>query len=136
MSDQTLVCLVSHFLENTTFYQTSLNITQLSISPSNAIAITNDGKPYMWGLFDPAQEKNKSYQYFKAEPKLIKNIGSSKIIQVSCINSAALMLTTDGTIYAFGEDIEKNGILGLGGINYQSHPTAITSLIDQKYDTQ
>ena len=133
MNEQTIICLASHILDNSRFYQAAIPIAQLTVTPSNALAVTTDGKVYMWGLFEPMQERTKAIDYFKSEPKLIKSIVNSKITQISCINSAALLLSTDGTVFSMGEDIEKNGILGLGGINFQTHPTIITALIDQRY---
>ena len=132
--EKTMICVAtSHLLDNSTYAQINMHISHIYFTSTQAICVAQNGKAYMWGNFEYSPQKIKILKYLQQEPQIIKTLSTTKIIMVSCGNYAALLLGGEGIVYAFGEDRERYGILGLGGINFQSTPTAIAGLIDQRY---
>jgi len=54
-------------------------------------------------------------------------------VKVVASNSAAFLLSDDGTIFAWGTDDKKIGLLGLGQQYALYNPCPVNSLLDYKY---
>ena len=60
-------------------------------------------------------------------------LNSVMIDSLSCNNTIAIFVSKDGVLYSLGDDLKtRTGILGLGNNYYQSSPSPIKSLFNNR----
>ena len=102
------VCGVGQGIElNDTIEVPELNgksVKQFSHGSTFALALTNDNQVYAWGAYSLGELARglPSNEYFK--PQLINAGLVIKFTAISCGEHHAMTLTTDGTVYAWGDN--------------------------------
>ncbi len=98
------------------------NVTKVSAGYGHAVAISN-GKLYTWGLNDEYQLGNGNTVNVTSPAQ----IGTDTDWEdVACGNKHSICKKTDGTIYAFGRNMESQ--CGVTGSNFVTTPTACSGV--------
>jgi len=116
----------------------SESIKSFTIRNKVSFAISHSGTVYFWGELQNKPEilaklKETNFldlDFLRCEPKIFGTLRNICITQLSCNESAALFLAQDGTLYSYGADYQKVGILGQGDIYLQNTPQPIKALLD------
>ena len=88
----------------------NLRVINISAGDSHSAAITQTKKLYMWGNGSYGR-LGTGFEVSATKPVLVEDLANKEIIRVSCGAFHTLALSTEGFIYAFGQD--KYGKLGL-----------------------
>lgn len=81
------------------------NVKYLSSGSCHSIAIKNDGTLWSWGCNYNGQLGYMTNESFNSEPQQIKNV--NKIISVVSGDSHSIALESDGTVWGWGNNWEK-----------------------------
>jgi alpha-tubulin suppressor-like RCC1 family protein len=74
-----------------------------------------------------------SLEFLEAIPRVVTGLRNKRIIGLSCNSKVVICVSSEGTLYSFGDDIKnRNGVLGLGEVYFQSLPTVIQALTGYK----
>ena len=111
-----------------TLIRISENITSISCGHYHVLALSQMGKVYAWGGNESGQLGLK-HNNNESKPKLIEMPNNVSVKQISCGKDFSLLLTTDGRIYAFGNN--KHGQLGHNNTKECNRPTLIQT--DSKF---
>ncbi|XP_021936482.1 probable E3 ubiquitin-protein ligase HERC4 isoform X2 [Zootermopsis nevadensis] len=103
-------------------------ITRASCGSSHTVAVNEWGQVFSWGSDVHGQlgtglGENNDMQL---NPKMIKTLATSHVIQITCGYDHSLALTKDGALYAWGSN--SYGQLGFGNQNGHQKPAVISSL--------
>ena len=88
----------------------NLRVINISAGESHSAAITQTKKLYMWGNGSYGR-LGTGFDVTANKPVLVEDLANKEIIRVSCGAFHTLALSTEGFVYAFGQD--KYGKLGL-----------------------
>ena len=88
----------------------NLRVINISAGDSHSAAITQTKKLYMWGNGSYGR-LGTGFEVSATKPVLVEDLANKEIIRVSCGAFHTLALSTEGFVYAFGQD--KYGKLGL-----------------------
>jgi alpha-tubulin suppressor-like RCC1 family protein len=113
------------------FYQAPVQVTgisnvrQVATGGPFSLAVTADGSVYQWGEDLVTGDNTGGPDTFDlSAPTLVS--GVSNIVQVSAYATHALLLSADGSVYAWGDN--PDGVLGTGDTSRRAHPTKISGL--------
>ncbi|KAK9506245.1 hypothetical protein O3M35_008215 [Rhynocoris fuscipes] len=89
-----------------------VQIFDLCCGALHAAALTMDGQVYTWGCGDMGQLGLGKQSDVEIIPHLVQGrLMGLRILQIACTLTATLVLTSDGSVFAWGHN--KGGILGL-----------------------
>lgn len=90
--------------------------------PWHALAISKQGEVYTWGV---GRDGRLGHGGDNAEvkPRLVEGLRSCFVVDASCASAHTAVLTSNGSVYVFGENAE--GQLGLRGKSPRRLPTAL-----------
>jgi len=109
----------------------SLSIQHFILQENCAYAISESGQVFIWGnLSKPESNFIQTLNFLQIPPIKLSKLQNIRISHMACNNSVALFLSEDGTLYSYGEDTLKFGLLGHGEVYSQPHPNPINSLFD------
>lgn len=104
------------------------SITSISTGNSFSLALRSDGTVWAWGQNTIGQLGNSAITGYQNIPKKIE--GLTDITAISAGNTHALALKSDGTVWAWGSNM--NGELGTGSSTNSYTPVKINSLTNVK----
>ncbi len=104
-----------------------VRFVEASTGYSHSIALSSTGVVYVWGedgsgQLGPVKEETATAKQ-TANPEPISLPGRPEVAQVAACNRYSLVLTSDGTVLAMGND--HHGTLGDSGSGYGAHPTPL-----------
>jgi len=103
------------------------DVVRVSAGYHFSLALKNDGSVWSWGLGANGRLGDGS-SVDRAMPTIVSGFGvGSGVVSITCRNSSALALKSDGTLWGWGSG--SNGVLGNGG-NWPAVPEFIGSIND------
>lgn len=106
----------------------SFRFKKVACGASHTLAVNEWGQLFSWGSNQEGQLGLNTNSIIKSTPSMVKTLGSSVIIQVSCGLKHVIALTNDGVLFAWGSN--SDGQLGLGSnISNTTKPTLIDTLL-------
>ncbi|PNF22147.1 putative E3 ubiquitin-protein ligase HERC4 [Cryptotermes secundus] len=103
-------------------------IIRASCGACHTLTISEWGQVFGWGSDSHGQLGNGLGDNgdIQLNPKMIKSLATSHVIQITCGQNHSLALTQSGTLYAWG--CNSCGQLGIGNKNGQPKPSVVSSL--------
>ena len=96
-------------------------IASLSCGIKHSMALTVNGRVFVWGLNSYGQlGREVRRPPFVNRPQMITGFEDTVFSKAECGPNHSLLLTTDGCVYAFGDN--KGGQLGNGALDQQFRP--------------
>ncbi|XP_008552683.1 probable E3 ubiquitin-protein ligase HERC4 isoform X2 [Microplitis demolitor] len=105
-------------------------VIQVSCGYKHAIALTNNGQLYSWGLNDEGQLGLGPEVKIEHKPQLIKSLGAVPIAYIACGGYHTIVVSKSGAIYAWGRN--TFGQLGVNGIQSVYLPCQLRTLRNSK----
>ncbi|XP_012283893.1 probable E3 ubiquitin-protein ligase HERC4 isoform X2 [Orussus abietinus] len=94
---------------------------------SHTVAVNEWGQLFSWGCNSEGQLGQDSTKNAEFIPRMVRTLGTSIVVQISCGLNHTLALTNNGDLYAWGSN--NDGQLGLGpDIKKETKPKHIQSL--------
>ncbi|XP_074114666.1 HECT and RLD domain containing E3 ubiquitin ligase 4 isoform X1 [Cotesia typhae] len=105
-------------------------VIQVSCGYKHAVALTNNGKLYAWGLNDEGQLGIGPESKIEHKPRLIKCLEAVPIAYVACGGYHTIVVSKSGAIYAWGRN--TFGQLGVNCTQSSSLPCQLRTLRNSK----